>query len=318
MSSGAIQLSLLGLPIVESLADLSGVTHLSKGLLFRCAKYPEKQYHTYTIPKASGGNRLISQPSKELKAVQGWILRAILDNLSVSPACKGFVANTSIRDNALPHIGATAVASIDIENFFPSVKASHVFSVFRTIGYAPRVASLLTLLCTHNGGLPQGAPTSPALANLVCLRLDARISGYVGKRGISYTRYADDLTFSSYSYATLARALPFIKKIVESEGFSLNEDKTRVFGPGRRHTVTGLVVTPLDVGIGRDRYRELRATLHRLATGSAAAIQKDEIEKLKGFVAYLNSVDDVRRKRLDKYLAGLKMKYPKSALALLW
>jgi len=318
MSYSAIQLRIIGLPPIGSLADLSSVIHISKGLLFRCAKYPEKQYRTYTIPKKSGGNRLISQPSKELKAVQGWILRRILDKLSASPACKGFVLGTSTRDNAVPHIGANAIASIDIEDFFPSVKASHVFSVFRTIGYSPRVASLFTSLCTHDGGLPQGAPTSPALANLVCLRLDARITGYVGKRGINYTRYADDLTFSSYSYATLSSALPFIKKIVEFEGFSLNERKTRVSGPARRHAVTGLVVTSVDVGIGRESYRELRAKLHRLATRPATAVKKGEIEKVKGFVAYLNSVDGVRRKRLSKYLESLVRKYPKSALALLW
>ncbi len=318
MTSGAIQLSLLGLPQIDSLADLSDAIHISKGLLYKCTKYPAKQYRTYTIPKSSGGSRLISQPSKVLKAIQGWILRNMLDKLSVSPACKGFVTGASTRDNAVPHIGATAAASIDIEDFFPSVKATHVFSVFRTIGYSPRVASLLTSLCTHNGGLPQGAPTSPALANLVCIKLDARISGYVGKRGINYTRYADDLTFSSFSYANLIRSLPFIRKIVESEGYSLNERKTRVSGPARRHTVTGLVVTSEDVGIGRESYRELRATLHRLATKPTTAAGKIEIMKVKGFVAYLNSVDDVRRKRLDKYLDGLRRKYPKSALALLW
>lgn len=318
MSSGAIRLSLLGLPQIVSLADLSKRTHLSKGLLYRCAKYPENQYRTYKMPKKSGGTRLISQPSTELKAVQGWILRAILDKLSVSPACKGFVAGTSTRDNAIPHIGATALASIDIEDFFPNVKASHVFSVFRTVGYSARVASLFTSLCTYRGGLPQGAPTSPVLANLTSLRLDARISGYVGKRGINYTRYADDLTFSSYSYVNLSRALPFITKILESEGFSLNTRKTRVAGPSRQHTVTGLVVTSVDVGVGREKYRELRAMLHRFATKPPTAIKAQEIERAKGFVAYLNSVDTVRRKRLGKYLDDLRVKYPKSALALQW
>ncbi len=112
--------------------------------------------------------------------------------------------------------------SLDIEDFFPNVKASHVFSLFRTIGYSARVASILTSLCTFYGGLPQGAPTSPAIANLTSLRLDARILGYVGKRRIVYTRYADDLTFSAIWYAVLSRALLVIIEIIEFERFALN------------------------------------------------------------------------------------------------
>jgi len=314
MSSDAIRLSLLGLPKLTSLSDLSTATHLSKGLLFRCAKYPDKQYHTYTIPKKTGGARTISQPSAELKAVQGWILRTILDYLSVSPACKGFVSGASTRDNASPHIGAKAVMSLDIDDFFQNVKASYVFSLFRTIGYCARVASILTSLCTFRGGLPQGAPTSPALANLTSLRLDARILGYVGRRGIVFTRYADDLTFSAYSYGSLSRALPVITKIIESEGFSINRRKTRISGPARRHIVTGLIVTHENVGVGRETYRELRAKLHRLATTPSKSVKKQEVAKVRGFMAYLNSVDRVRRTRLDKYLDRLRMKYPKSIL----
>ncbi|MBU1701423.1 MAG: retron St85 family RNA-directed DNA polymerase [Candidatus Eisenbacteria bacterium] len=314
MSSDRIRLGLIGLPKLVSISDLSDAIRLSKGLLFRCAKYPNKQYYTYTIPKKTGGTRVISQPSAELKAVQGWILRTILDRLSVSPACKGFVPGASTRDNATPHIGAKAIMCLDIQDFFPNVKASHVYSLYRTIGYSTQVASILTSLCTFHGGLPQGAPTSPALANLTCVRFDARILGYVGKRGIVYTRYADDLTFSAYSYSSLPRALPMITKIIESEGFLVNRQKTRIRGPARRHTVTGLVVTQNNVGVGRKTYRELRAKLHRLATMPIKAVKRKEIAKVKGSMAYLNSVDKVRRDRLDDYLIHLKMNYPKSIL----
>ena len=195
--SNKIRLSLLGLPSIDSLEDLSSLTHLSSGLLFRLSKYSDKFYFIYDIPKKSGGVRTISQPCKELKAIQSWILRNILDHLSASSACKGFEKLTNLLDNAKPHIGANAFMHLDIEDFFPSIKINQVWSVFRTVGYNPRISSILAQICTYKGSLPQGSPAAPKLSNLISLRLDNRLLGYVGKRGITYTRYADDLTFSS-------------------------------------------------------------------------------------------------------------------------
>lgn len=312
-----IRLSLFGLPSIETIADFSLETHLSKGLIYRLSRFADRHYFTYKIPKKNGGERIISQPNTELKALQVWILRNILNKLIVSASCKGFEKNTNIYDNAEPHIGALAVMCLDIDDFFPSIKVNQVWSVFRAAGYNPRVASILASICTFNGGLPQGSPASPKIANLVCLRLDARITGYVGRRGITYTRYADDLTFSAYSYTTLFKAHTFIRKIVKSEGFNLNRDKTRLAGASRRHKITGLIVNDNEAGIGRVRMRWLRSKINHLCEQNNGNGSLCNVEQIKGWLAFISSVDEKRRNMLDEYIKEMRIKYPSSPVCLL-
>ncbi len=148
------RLTLLGLPLISDLDSLSRLTHLSKGLLYRLVRFPNKQYLTYKLPKKSGGFRLIAQPSREMKALQAWVLRSILDKLVSSSACKGFERGSSTADNARAHIGANAILTFDIEDFYPSVSAGRVFSVFRTLGYDKRVSATLTSVCVFRDQLP--------------------------------------------------------------------------------------------------------------------------------------------------------------------
>jgi len=314
--SDKIRLSLLGLPAIDTLEDLSSLTHLSKGLLYRLSKYSDYFYYVYEIPKKSNGKRTIAQPSKELKAIQAWILRNILDRLSVSLACKGFEKSATTADNAKPHIGATAFLHLDIENFFPSIKINRVWSVFHKVGYNQIISSVLAEMCTFQGSLPQGSPASPKLSNLISLCLDNRILGYVGKRGITYTRYADDLTFSAFNPTRLIMAYSFIQSIIRSEGFSLNPNKTRFSGAGREHKVTGLIVTESKVGIGRKKLRNIRAKIHHTCNSSKSEISSSEVNHLKGWLAYINSVDKDRSEILLQYIERLKEKYPDSAVTL--
>ena len=315
MPSDRIRLKMLGLPQIESLGDLSARTHLSKGLIFRFCRFANHFYKTYEIPKKSGGRRIIAQPSAEIKALQGWILRNILGGLRVSPAAKGFEKGTSVVDNASPHRGANALLCIDLEDFFPSVRVNQVWSVFRTVGYSPRVSASLAAICCYKGGLPQGAPTSPKFANLVTLRLDWRILGFAGKRGIVYTRYADDLTFSAFSRSKLIDSFPFIRFIVTDEGFTINQNKTRCAGPGRQHKVTGLVVTDRSVGIGRKVLRELRAQILNLCKYSSGGAPREEMKRIKGWVAFVNGVDEARHSMIAAYISRLKHKHPGTGIA---
>jgi len=313
--SGKILLSLFGLPPISSLDDLSKLTHLSKKLLFRLSSFGEKNYFVYQLPKKGGGYRTIAQPSKELKAVQAWILRNILENISVSSACRGFQKKTNITDNAKPHIGANAVMCLDLEDFFPSIKINKVWSIFRTIGYNPRISSILAKLCTFNGALPQGSPASPKLSNLVCLRMDYRIMGYVSKKGIIFTRYADDLTFSAYTTTKLIKIFSFINKIISSEDFKINKAKTRFAGASRQHKVTGLVVTQFEVGIGRKKLREIRSKIHHLCKlpNDGATVISD-VNHLKGWLSFIRDVDGNRSNILNNYILTLRAKYPSSAI----
>ena len=312
IKSSTMRLKMLGLPVINSIDDFSKLTHLSKRSVFRFSTYSDYFYREYELPKKGGGIRLISQPNRSMKAAQAWILKNILDRLHVSPVCKGFEKKQNILDNARPHQGANVILNLDLENFFPSVKAEQVCSIFKAVGYDPVIAGIFTSMCSYKGKLPQGAPTSPKLSNLTCLRLDNRLQGYVGKKGIVYTRYADDLSFSSFSQGRVLSVLPMIKKIIREEGFEINGSKTRIWGPSRSKKVTGLVICETKAGIGRKRLRQIRAKIHKLCLPINAKAHRIEIEHIKGWLAFVKSVDEDRWKILKSYISSLKVKFPKS------
>lgn len=311
--SAKTKLAIFGLPEINDLGDLCRQVRLSKGLVSRCLCFHEEHYSVFDMPKKSGGFRVISQPNKELKAIQGWILRNILADLKLSAACKGFTKGATTRDNASVHIGAAVILNMDIEDFFPNINRNRVVQVFRLIGYESQAAYILGSLCCYKGALPQGAPTSPMLSNLVCYRLDARIMGFVGRHGVSYSRYADDLTFSCRSYAGIQKTRKFIKRIVENEGFALNDAKTRIAGPRRQHRVTGLVISRDDVGIGRKKLRVIRSKLLRLCRSDAAA-ESSAFSYVQGYLWYVHSVDRARYEILRDYVNNLNKKYPGSVV----
>ena len=305
-NSGSVyRLRNFGLPPIRSLEDFARETRLSEPFIKYLAFRSEYLYKVYDLPKSSGGLRRIAQPSRELKAVQGWILRNILDKLAPSEHSKGFERGCSILDNASAHVGSSFILSIDLEDFFPTVTGRQVFGVFDSVGYSRAIGHILANLCLYKGRLPQGAPTSPTLANLVCARLDARINGYAGPKGIVYTRYADDITLSAQTSEKISRAKDFLPTIVRSEGFCINKAKTKISGTMVRKEVTGLVVTSDSVGIGRRRLRELRAKIHYLFLG-----RSDDFSHVRGWLAYVQSVDRKAFARLGLYIARLRDRYP--------
>lgn len=307
MKNEKIKLLMMDLPAIRDLDDLSLLTHVSKAMLYKLSKSSNKYYKVIYIPKKSGGNRKISQPSKKLKALQGWILVNILNKLKPSSSSKGFEIGTNTLDNAKPHIGANAILCIDIKDFFPSIKSFQVFNIFRAIGYSSEVSKILTNLCIFEGELPQGSPCSPKLANLSCTRLDYRLQNYVGPKGVTYTRYADDLTFSSLNPQKLKRINYTIMKIIKSEKLNVNHEKTRFSGTRRQKNVTGLIITKKTASIGRERYRKIRAQLHKL-TKYKNTDTVDVFNKTKGWLAYMKSVDNLRFQRVLKYIEKLKTK----------
>lgn len=198
-------------------------------------------YKTFYIPKKSGGYRKIEAPNEKLEKIQCWIKEKILDNFNVSEYAKGFKKGTNIVDNALPHCSKEVLINIDINNFFPSVKYSSVFRMFNYMGYTKEVCHLLTRLCTNaENVLPQGAPTSPSISNLVNLRLDKRLSTLAISSGAVYTRYADDITFSGDKQ--ILKYIKLIKRIINEEGYSINDKKFRIQFKNQRQVVTGLIV----------------------------------------------------------------------------
>lgn len=308
------RLNMFGLPVIQTMDDFSKLSHISKYTLYQLSVNAGRYYLTYSIKKKSGKLRTISQPSKKLKGLQSWILTNILNKLRVSNSCKGFEPGTSIADNARSHKGSNSLLTIDLEDFFPTITQKQVFNVFKAAGYNNTIAVAFSKICTFNETLPQGSPCSPKLANLVTWKLDVRIQGYVGKRGISYTRYADDLSFSGLHPLKVVQILPMIKMIIEDEGFKINPSKTRIAGSARAKIVTGLILTGDTFGIGKQKFRDVRSKIYHLGLASEQRNTK-LLDEVRGWLAYLNSVDSRRFIKAKKYIADLEAKYPRSLLS---
>lgn len=312
-NSDRIKLNLIGLPVLSSILDISEATHISIGSIYLFSKYANRFYCKYFIRKKSGKLREISQPSKKLKGLQSWILVEILNKVKVSESSKGFEIGSSTADNARVHVGANAILTVDLEDFFTNVRWQQVYSVFRSLGYNSLISTVFANLCTCDGVLPQGGPCSPRLANLCCWRLDLRVEGYTGRRGIVYSRYADDLCFSGGNREAVVKVLPMIKKIVSDERFSLNEDKTRIAGTSRAKRVTGLILADDSFGIGKKQAKTLRAKIHHLTLPATSSVSL--LKEVQGWLAYLKSVDKKRLTKVKKYIEKLLSKNPNTLIA---
>ncbi len=286
-----------GLPVFCNPLELAEWIGITVGrlawLVHRCEegqrpKDPRSaHYHFRWLKKRKGGFRLIEAPKPMLKVVQQKILREILDKIPVHAACHGFTLGRSIRSNAVPHTGKRVVVKLDLENFYTTVSHSRVVAIFRSLGYSREAAIWLTGLTTaaippsleapndnlyilnayRGRHLPQGAPTSPTLANLSAFSLDLRLSGLARTYRAQYTRYADDLTFSgSLKFLNgLQTFLQLVSKIIKAERFRLHPKKRQVLRNNQQQKVTGVVVNS-HVNIDRDDYDRLKALLHNCLT----------------------------------------------------
>lgn len=257
-------------------------------------RQPRFRDYLYSWRGTQTGRRLIEAPKDRLKHAQRKLYRQLLVHLKVHPSAHGFVPGRSVHSHAVRHAGQPWVLRMDLRSFFGSVRGARVRGVFRSLGYPEPIAGLLTGLTTTRTPpdvtrdlpwrmphLPQGAPTSPALANAVAWTLDRRLHGLAVASGLVYSRYADDLTFSGPRPSRALRAL--IGRIVEEEGFALNVAKTRLQGPGRAQRVTGLVVN-VRPGVPRAERDLLRAILHRVRTQGWDAVRLDGIEDVQAWV----------------------------------
>jgi hypothetical protein len=298
-----------------------------------------QHYHYAFVSKPGGAPRLIEAPKPRLKAIQRRILRGILAPVPVHSRAHGFVAGRSCLTGARVHASESLVATFDLARFFPSIGGPRIHGIFRALGYPWAVARRLTGLCTtitpadvvsrlagsrradgpypdwhpqwrdqvlyRVPHLPQGAPTSPALANLLAWTLDRRLHGLARAAGANYTRYADDLAFSGD--ATFARGPERFRSLVETilreEGFFLNDAKTRIMPRATRQRVTGIVVNE-HCNIGRAAFDTLKAVLHNcVRTGPAAqnrASVPDFRRHLDGRVAWVEQVNPPRGAKLRR------------------
>lgn len=269
-----------------------GMDELAKrsGLAVLELRAAQPTYRRVAVPKRSGGTRELLVPDDATKALQRRLLRRVLARIPVHPAAHGFERGRSIVSNAAPHTGRAVVVRMDVIEFFGTTSARRVRRLFRVLGWDAATAELLTRLTTHDGGLPTGAPTSPRLANLVNVLLDARLTGLAVALGARYTRYADDLTFSFErdDHAALADLLGATRRIAKAHGYRLHvERKLQIRRRHHRQTVTGLVVNER-VALPRQRRRWLRAVEHHLYSGREATLSR---EQLTGWQAFESMVE---------------------------
>ncbi len=320
------------------LPALTKAKHLAQALEMSVSKLRWLCYHReaatathytcYEIAKRSGGTRAIWAPRPQLKQTQRWILHEILERLLVHGAAHGFLPGRSIATNAAQHTDSRLLVKMDIADFFPTISWKRVRGLFRQAGYGEQIATLLALLCTESPRevvetdgktyyialsdrcLPQGAPTSPALTNALCLKLDRRLTGLAAKLGWRYTRYADDLTFSlpvkHKGEPAISQLLGSVQRIVTDEGFRINADKTAVIRQSAAQTVTGLVVnnesTPR---VSRKLKRRMRAAIHNLKQGKALP-EGESLHRLRGYAAYIAMTDRTLGMQMIRELGQLQ------------
>lgn len=307
-----------GVPPLRNLAalrELLGIKSPNQlGYFLLASDSNDGPYTTYTIPKRDGSERTICAPKKQLKWVQRQILRHILVKVAPHPAAHGFVGGRSTVSNASHHVGAELIVKFDLKDFFPTMHYFRVMGLFASIGYpvgdckfgtadeSNQIAPVLARLCCYtpkpdrwaSATLPQGAPTSPAISNLVCRRLDARLDGLAKRNGGVYTRYADDLTFSfrTAEGLNLGRFRWWVDQVCHQEGFTVHQDKFRVIRDSQRQVVTGIVVNEA-LRIPREKRRLYRAMLRNCEKNGVDAEARGNPRfrhYLRGFAAYLNMV----------------------------
>lgn len=271
-----------------------GVDDLAKRLgvsLAELGKVPVA-YREFHVHKRSGGQRRITAPDERLKKLQRRILRRVLGGLKSHPAATGFERGHSIVTNALPHVGKDVVIRMDLKDFFGSVTADRVRQYLAAIGWSDQAVEVLVKLVTHDGVLPQGAPTSPRLSNLVNWRMDARLDALATKRGVSYSRYADDIVFSGPAGAESTRIndlIHSVKTIVADEGYAVHmHKKLRISRRHDRQLVTGLVVNE-KVSLPREVRRRLRAVEHSLKEGRKATLTPSQLAGWRALMAMVES-----------------------------
>lgn len=295
-------LNTLGIPVMYDLESFSEQLSVSKTLLFLLSKKTELFYTSTKIPKKDGTTREIFMPTLALKVVQKWILVEILEKVKVSPYAMAFVPQKNgLLENANNHKEKLFILEMDIHDFFGSIQQSDVFKLFTRIGYNERISIILANLCTLDGVLPQGAVTSPYIANLISYNLDMRLSAFCNKRDVVYTRYADDLSFSSDNRTQLNRLERNVREIVEDEGFLINEKKTRYLSNDRRKTVTGITINDGEVHADKKFKRRIRSKIyHAVSEGDYS-----ERDKIMGMIAFVNSIESGYKEKMICYIHEL-------------
>lgn len=289
-------------------------------------------YVRFQVPKKTGGFRTISSPMPKLKNAQYWILDNILKKIAINEKAHGFVDKKSIITNATPHLKADILINMDLKDFFPTLSYKRVKGLFKSLGYSEAIATILALICTEaevkeveldnkryfieksERKLPQGAPTSPAITNIICRRLDEKITKIALDLNFTYTRYADDLTFSTSveNNKLVGKLMTKVKNVIAYEGFLVHPDKTKIIRTGARKEVTGIVVNE-KLSISKETLKKFRATLHQILRDGIEdktwGTSPNILSSINGFYNFIKMVDPIKAEVFKNQLQEINRKF---------
>lgn len=258
-----------------------------------------RRYKTYKIPKRSGGMRQIEHPSREVKYLQRWLVRHVLLHFPVHGAATAYRHGIGIRDNALIHLDRNFLLKLDFKDFFPSIRRGDVLSFLssnksklKEVGVFPEdIETVIDLVC-RNGALAIGAPSSPVLSNIMMFDLDADIEKYCAEAGVAYSRYADDLSFSTDKSNILGEVIDHVRNLVastQSPKLKLNEDKSVFTSRKRQRIVTGVYLTSESkLSVGRGKKRQIRTLLYLMGIGK---LSEEDSSYLSGYLSFVNYIE---------------------------
>jgi hypothetical protein len=275
---------------------------VSPQLIWRIALNPSRYYRQFTIPKRGGGERQIDSPRIFLKAIQWFLADYVFGDLARHDCVHSYSFGRSIVTNAQNHVGKAFVGNSDIENFFGTISRKSVKADLERQGFTSGEADLISKLCTKNGYLPQGAPTSPALSNSFLFGFDQRINEVCKRKDLRYSRYADDITISGTNKTDIGIVLGLAGSVLRNDfELRLNPQKTRIASRGGQQRVAGVVVN-FEAAPPRIFRRRVRAAFHRASQNPEAHLER--VGELGGYIGYLKIFPKFEgNKELDAYKA---------------
>jgi RNA-directed DNA polymerase len=275
---------------------ISDSLQLPQDYILRIAKSASFSYKRIEIPKKNGGVRVIHHPSKELKAVQRWLLHAVISRLPIDDSALAYIKGRSIADNATRHLGGGYLLRLDLRNFFPSITQQDIKlhikeNSLEFPGWDDADVNLFCALVCRYQRLTIGAPSSPSLSNALCRNLDTEIRILVERNDINYTRYADDMFFSTSKPNVLGQIHGEITRIIENSplpaGLMINSAKTRHTSKRHRRVVTGLVLSSENkLSVGRHTKRRVRSLIYNLGS-----LSDEDRHRLAGLISFIRSVE---------------------------
>lgn len=333
-------LTVKGLPVIYSLPHLCLIAGVEiERVIILTQSNRIDSYKRFKLKKKRGGFRVIQMPNDELKYLQRWILKNILEKVASHDSCKGFDKETSIKQNADTHLKSKAILKMDLLRFYDSINEKRVYGIFKGLGYHPNLAVSLAKLCTiipdemfissfrnkenelkeyilskNEGVLAQGSPTSPKLSNLITVNLDNRLTGLANKNGLNYSRYADDITFSG-NLKQLHKVKKVIYRIIREESFFPNYSKTKFIKLGGKFLVTGLNIQNNVSTVPQRKKKEIEHHLfHCLENGVENHIKTAKINNrnfkdwLYGNICFIFSIEE--KKGIEYFKEFDKIQWP--------